>query len=57
MQVVKKWPKLFNKWPFMTHKTSGFFLTKFQRTESKKECDLYHRFRSNKGLNDLGTSK
>ena len=36
MQVVKKWPKIIIKWPFMTNKFSIFFLTKLQKTASKR---------------------
>ena len=37
MQLLKKWPEIVIKWPFMTHKFSGFFLQncKIKKLEAK----------------------
>ena len=42
--VAKKWPEIVAKWPFMSHRLSGFFLTKLEQMETKKICDLCHSF-------------
>ena len=36
MQYAKKRPKMVKKWPFMSHKFSGFFLPKLKKMETEK---------------------
>ena len=42
--VVKKWPKMVAKWPFIGYKFPGVFLTKLKIKGSKTNCELCPRF-------------
>ena len=52
--VGKKWPEMVIKWPFMSH---NFFLTKLQKTGSKKKKGLCHSFDLIKIIGSLKASQ
>ena len=54
---AKKWSKMALKWPFMSCKFPGFFLTKLKLKGIKKNCDLCRSFFSNEDFDMLGPSK
>ena len=55
--MVKKRPKMVKKWPFMSHKFSGFFLPKLKKMETEKFVFNAVAFDPIKILDMFSTSK